>query len=59
MEEEKGVSLKLRFEGVRELDLVGRRERVDFDGVKVKVVVVAIFVSVFFLSLVLEDDSVV
>lgn len=54
MEEEKGVSLKSRFEGVRRLDFVGREEKVGFDGVRAKVVV-AIFVSVF----VLEDDSVV
>jgi len=46
VEEEKGVSLKLRFEGMRELDFV---ERVGIDGVRVKVVV-AIFVSVFVLQ---------
>lgn len=51
VEDEKVVSLKLRFEGTRELDLVGWEERVGFDGVRVKVVVVvAIFVSVFVLQ---------
>lgn len=54
VEEEKRLSLKLRFEGVRGLDFVGRVEMVGFDGVRVKVVV-AIFVSVC----VLQDDSVV
>lgn len=48
MEEEKEMSLKLRLEGARELDLV-RGERVGFDGVRVKVVL-AIFGSVFVLG---------
>jgi hypothetical protein len=51
VEEEKGVSLKLRFEGVRGLVLAGREESVGFAGVRVKVAVVAIFVvSVFVLQ---------
>lgn len=49
MEEEKGVSLKFRFEGMRELDLVRWEERIGFAGVRGKVVV-AIFVSVFVLQ---------